>query len=219
MYEFSLTQVSELAVRRFTIYRLPFTDLSQNGSNLQMNALLVLVILIVVILVAFAVMYNKLISLRNLAKNAWADVDVYLKRRAQLIPNLVAAVKGYSAYEASTLEKVVAARTTAASAPSIPQRADAEGNLSQGITKIFALAEAYPDLKANQSFLDLQKQLAEAEKSIADARQYYNAVVRDFNTAREAFPSNIVAGMMALKPLDFFEVETAAERQAPSAAM
>lgn len=183
-----------------------------------MNALLVLAVLIVLILIAIGVMYNKLVSLRNLGKNAWADVDVYLKRRAQLIPNLVAAVKGYSAYEASTLEKVVAARTNAVSAP-IPQRADAEGNLSQGITKIFALAEAYPDLKANESFLDLQKQLAEAEKSIADARQYYNAVVRDFNTAREAFPSNIVAGMMALKPMDFFEVETAAERQAPTAAM
>jgi len=184
-----------------------------------MNALLVLAILIALILVAFGVMYNKLVGLRNLGKNAWADVDVYLKRRAELIPNLVAAVKGYSGYEASTLEKVVAARSSTVSASSIPQRANAEGTLSQGITQIFALAEAYPDLKANQSFLDLQRQLAESEQKIADARQYYNAVVRDFNTARETFPSNIVAGMMALKPMDFFEVETAGERQAPSAAM
>jgi LemA protein len=183
------------------------------------NALYVLAAIIVLFLIVFGAMYNKLISLRNLGKNAWADVDVYLKRRAELVPNLVAAVKGYSAYEASTLERVVAARSSATAATSLPQRADAEGNLSQGITKIFALAEAYPDLKANQSFLDLQRQLSDSEKSIADARQYYNAVVRDFNTAIQSFPSNMVAGMMALKPMDFFEVDTAAERNAPSAAM
>ena len=188
-------------------------------AQIEMNALLILAVIIAVVLIAFGVMYNKLISLKNLGKNAWADVDVYLKRRAELIPNLVATVKGYSGYEASTLERVVAARSNASAAKTLPARADAEGNLSQGITKIFALAEAYPDLKANQSYLDLQRQLSEAEKSIADARQYYNAVVRDFNTATQSFPSNIIANMMALKPMEFFEVDTAAERQAPSAAM
>lgn len=184
-----------------------------------MNAILVFTIIIVVVLVGFGAMYNKLVSLRNLGKNAWADVDVYLKRRSELVPNLVATVKGYAGYEASTLERVVAARSSAAAAPSLPQRANAEGDLTSGITRIFALAEAYPDLKANQSYLDLQRQLAETEKSIADARQYYNAVVRDYNTAIEAFPSNIAAGMMALKPMEFFEVETSAEREAPKASL
>ena len=181
-----------------------------------MNGLIILAIIVGILLLAFAVMFNKLIGLRNLGKNAWADVDVYLKRRAELVPNLVATVKGYAGYEASTLERVVAARSAATT---LPQKASAEGDLTQGITKIFALAEAYPDLKANQSFLDLQRQLAEAEKSIADARQYYNAVVRDYNTAIESFPTNILAGMAGFKPMEFFEVDTAAEREAPSAAM
>ena len=181
-----------------------------------MNAILILASVVGLFAIVFLIMYNKLIGLRNLGKNAWADVDVYLKKRAELVPNLVATVKGYAGYEASTLEKVVAARTAAST---LPEKASAEGNLSQGITRVFALAEAYPNLKANQSFLDLQRQLADAEKNIADARQYYNAVVRDYNTALESFPSSIVANMMGLKHMDFFEVDTAAERQAPSAAM
>jgi LemA protein len=180
------------------------------------NALTILLIVLVLILIGIGVMYNKLVSLRNLARNAWSDVDVYLKKRAELIPNLVATVKGYSGYEASTLERVVAARSGAAS---LPEKAAVEGTLSQGITRIFALAEAYPDLKANQSYLDLQHQLAEAEKGIADARQYYNAVVRDYNTATESFPSNIAASVLGFKPMEFFEVDSQSEREAPKAAM
>jgi len=185
-----------------------------------MTAVYVLIALIVLVLLVFGLTYNKLVSLRNLGKNAWSDVDVYLKRRAELVPNLVATVKGYSGYEAATLEKVVAARSSATAASNnIPLRAAAEGSLAMGIGKIFGLAEAYPDLKANQSFLDLQRQLAESEKSIADARQYYNAVVRDFNTAIQSFPSIIAANAMGFKPMEFFEVDSDAERQAPSAAM
>src|SRR5678815_1605925 len=130
----------------FTIYDLPFTDLNpriRSESTKEVNAILVLVILIVIVAIAFGVMYNKLVSLKNLGKNAWSDVDVFLKRRAELIPNLVAAVKGYSSYEASTLEKVVAARSGQTISAPVPQRALAEGNLTQGITRVFALAEAY----------------------------------------------------------------------------
>ena len=164
-----------------------------------------------------AVQYNRLVGIRQLGKNAWSDVDVYLKRRADLIPNLVASVKGYSAYEQSTLERIVQARNTAASAPTVSGRASVEGELSLGIAKIFALAEAYPDLKASNSFLQLQRDLGDCEKSIADARQYYNAVVRDNNTMIESFPSGVFAGLFGFRAMEFFEVETPAERVAPRA--
>ncbi|MEA2552285.1 MAG: LemA protein, partial [Fimbriimonadaceae bacterium] len=173
-----------------------------------MNGLYIFAAVLVALLVVLIWQYNGLVKMRQLGKNAWADVDVYLKRRAELIPNLVAAVKGYTGYEQSTLERVVQARSNAMSAPSLPQRAAAEGDLTRGITQVYALAEAYPDLKANQSFLDLQQQLSGSEKSIADARQYYNAVVRDYNTMLEAFPSGVFASMFGFKPMEFFEVDT-----------
>ncbi len=184
-----------------------------------MSPITIIAIILVLLLVFIAWQYNKLVGMRQLGNNAWSDVDVYLKRRSDLIPNLVATVKGYSGYEQSTLERVVQARNTAATAPSLPQRAAAEGTLSDGITDIFALAEAYPDLKANQSFLQLQGDLSTTEQKIADVRQYYNAVVRDYNTMIEQFPSGIFATMFGFKPLEFFEVDTAAEREAPSAAI
>ena len=184
-----------------------------------MSPILIIAIIVILLLMFIAWQYNKLVGMRQLGKNAWSDVDVYLKRRSDLIPNLVAAVKGYAGYEQSTLEKVVQARNTAATAPSVPQRAAAEDTLSAGITNIFALAEAYPDLKANQSFLQLQGDLSTTEQKIADARQYYNAVVRDYNTMIEQFPSGIFATMFGFKPMEFFEVDTAAEREAPSAAI
>lgn len=184
-----------------------------------MSPFLLLAIVLGAVLILVVWQYNKLVGLRQLGKNAWADVDVYLKRRAELIPNLVASVKGYAGYEQSTLEKVVEARSNAMSAPSLPQRAAAEGDLSRGILNVFSLAEAYPDLKANQSFLGLQHELGESERKIADARQYYNAVVRDFNTMLETFPSGIFASMFGFKPMEFFEVDSLAERQAPKAAL
>jgi LemA protein len=178
-----------------------------------------LAILLVVLLVVVIAQYNKLVGLRQLGKNAWSDVDVYLKRRADLIPNLLAAVKGYAGYEQSTLERVVQARSHAQSAPTLSQRAVAESSLALGIGHVFAIAEAYPDLKANQSFLDLQRQLSESEKGIADARQYYNAVVRDYNTMLQAFPSGVFASIFGFKPMEFFEVESVSEREAPRAAL
>lgn len=176
-------------------------------------------IVLVVLLVLVVSQYNKLVGLRQLAKNAWSDVDVYLKRRADLIPNLIAAVKGYAGYEQSTLERVVQARSNAQTAPSLPQRAAAESSLALGIGQVFAIAEAYPDLKANQSFLDLQKQLSDSEKGIADARQYYNAVVRDYNTMLQTFPSGVFASLFGFKPMEFFEVESLGEREVPKAAL
>jgi LemA protein len=177
----------------------------------------ILVVVAALILLILVVQFNGLIALRQLVRNAWADVDVYLKRRAELIPNLVKAVKAYASHERSVLEAVTEARTTvsALKGPSA-DRAAAEGVLGTGMVRVLAIAEAYPELKASENFIDLQKQLSEAERHIASARQYYNAVVRDYNTKIEAFPSNIVATMGGFKPAEFFEVETPLERGAPS---
>ena len=177
----------------------------------------VLWVLVALVLLALFVagQYNKLVRMRQLGRNAWSDVDVYLKRRADLIPNLVATVKGYAAHEKTTLEEVVAARNNAVSAPSVAERAKAEGILAQGISKLFALAEAYPDLKANANFMQLQADLGDCEKSVQDARLYYNAVARDNNTLVESFPSGMFASMFDFGPLEFFEVATAEERAVP----
>lgn len=172
-------------------------------------------IILVGLVVAFFLAYNKLVGLRQLTRNAWSDVDVYLKRRAELIPNLVESVKGYAQHEQSTLQKAIEARNQAVAAPSIPARADAEREVGSGVQKMMILAEAYPDLKANQTFLELQRSLSETEKLIASARQYYNACVRDYNTAIEAFPSSIPAGMFRFKAADFFQVDAVSERGAP----
>ncbi len=174
-----------------------------------------LAFLIALVLVAFALSYNKLVSLRQLTRNAWSDVDVYLKRRAELIPNLVASVKGYATHEQKTLEDTIAARNQALSAKSVAGRADAEQQVSSGVSRVIAVAESYPDLKASSNFLNLQQGLTETEKLIASARQYYNACVRDYNTATEAFPSSIAASLFAFKPAEFFQLETAAEREVP----
>lgn len=162
--------------------------------------------------------YNSLVRMRQLTRNAWSDVDVYLKRRADLIPNLVAAVKGYAGHEQNTLEGVIDARNQAAAlhSPTTDKQA-AEGQLSTGIVRVFALAESYPDLKASDTFLSLQKELTETERLVASARQYYNACVRDYNTMLETFPSAIFATAGGFKAANFFEVETPLERDAPSA--
>ncbi len=174
--------------------------------------------ILLLLVVVFFWSYNKLVGLRNLTRNAWSDVDVYLKRRAELIPNLVASVKGYAAHEQSTLENTIQARNQALSANSITGRAEAEQQVSSGVGKVLMLAEAYPDLKASSNFLELQRSLSETEKLIASARQYYNACVRDYNTLIEAFPTSIAAGSFGFKPADFFEVDSATDRSVPSVA-
>ena len=150
--------------------------------------------------------YNQLIRLRNMVDEAWSSVDVQLKRRYNLIPNLVATVKGYMKHERETLEKVVQARMKAIEADSPDKKAEAEGVLTSMLGRIFALAEAYPELKANVNFLKLQDELSKVEEAIQNARRYYNAVVRDYNNAVEMFPGNIIARMFGFEKRPYFEI-------------
>lgn len=160
-------------------------------------------------------MYNSLITLKNRVEEAWSDMDVQLKRRYDLIPNLIETVKGYAAHESATLEKVTAARTAAMSAQSSGDskaQLEAENALSSTLKSIFALSENYPDLKANTNFLELQKELADTENKIQASRRFYNGNVRDFNTKLQVFPTNMIANMLGFTAREFFEVENEAER-------
>jgi len=178
---------------------------------------LIILGIVVVLVVYFVVMYNGLVRLRNLAENAWAQIDVQLKRRHDLIPNLVETAKGYMTHERETLEAVTQARNTAvdASGKGVGQQAKAEGALSGFLTRFFAVAENYPDLKANQNFLALQEELTSTENKISFARQFYNDSVMMLNNKVQMFPSNIVAGMTGFKTGEFFEIEVASEREVP----
>src|SRR5271169_2848285 len=171
---------------------------------------------IFVLLVVFVIgMYNGLVRLKVQCDNAWSDIDVQLKRRYDLIPNIVETVKGYAAHEKDTLEGVVAARNQAMSAQGPAAKGEAEGLLTGALRQVFALAEAYPQLRAVESFTQLQGTLNQIEDTIQNARRYYNAVVRDLNTKIVVFPSNIIAGMFGFKPREFFEISAPAEREAP----
>ena len=162
--------------------------------------------LVVLLAVVGVVMYNGLIGLRNKVEEGWRQIDVELKRRHDLIPNLVETVKGYAAHERGTLEEVMAARSAAMSGASTPAAAaQAEGQLSQALGRLMAVAEAYPDLKANQNFLALQQELTSTEDRIASSRRYYNALVRDLNTKVESVPSNVVANIAGVKRAEYFE--------------
>ncbi len=171
----------------------------------------------VVILILFFVIgiYNSLVQLRVQAENAWADIDVQLKRRYDLIPNLVETVKGYAGHEKGTLEAVVKARNAAIAATGPAAKAEAEGMLSGALRQLFALSESYPQLRAVESFTSLQGSLNEIEDHVQNARRYYNAVVRDFNTKIAQFPSNIIAGMFGFGVREFFELKDTAQREAP----
>ena len=170
-------------------------------------ALIVVLIVVVVIVLALVGLYNKLVSLRVRSQNAWSDIDVQLKRRADLVSNLVNTVKGYAAHERETLDAVTQARTRAIAAQgaSPAQRAEAEAQLTNALRGLTVAVEAYPQLQASGGFRDLQAQLATIEDAIQNARRYYNAVVRDFNTAVSTFPSNIFANSMGYKELEFFQ--------------
>ena len=177
--------------------------------------LVVLIVIAVVLIGIVIALYNKLVRLRNRAENAWAQVDVQLRRRYDLIPNLVETVKGYAAHERETFEEVTKARTAAQQAQTVPQQAQAENLLTQAIGKLFAVAEAYPQLRATENFQQLQAQLAETEQKIAIARQVYNDAVLTYDNALETIPTNIVAGIFNFKPREYFEVEEPAAREAP----
>jgi LemA protein len=161
------------------------------------------------------VLYNRLVRLRNRTENAWAQVDVQLKRRYDLIPNLVETVKGYASHERATFEEVTKARTAAQQAQGIAAQAGAENMLTQAIGKLFAVAEQYPALRATENFQQLQAQLEETESKIAVSRQIYNDAVLTYDNAIETIPTNIVAGVFGFKPREYFEVEDAAAREAP----
>ncbi|MHC4520701.1 MAG: LemA family protein [Planctomycetota bacterium] len=160
-------------------------------------------------------MYNSLIRLRNQVDNAWSQIDVQLKRRHDLIPNLVETAKGYMKHERETFEAITEARSKAMGAGNVADAAKAEGHLADALSKFMLVVENYPDLKANTNFLALQEELSSTENKIAFARQSYNDQVLFFNNKTQMFPSNIIAGMFGFTKRDFFEVETAAEREAP----
>lgn len=159
--------------------------------------------------------YNLMIKYRNLVGEAWSGIDVQLKRRTDLIPNLVEAVKGYKQFEQKTLQDVTALRARSLSAGGIDEKAASENAISQALKSIFAVVEAYPDLKANKSFMDLHKNLVEVEDQLQMSRRYYNGTVRDYNTLVQSFPSNILADFCHFEKNDFFEIEYATERKAP----
>mgnify|MGYP005843213311 CR=1 FL=1 len=153
--------------------------------------------------------YNRLIKMRNRVDEAWSDIDVQLKRRYDLIPNLVNTVKGYAQHERELFERVTEARSKAMGAQSMEEQSQAENQLSETLKSLFAVAENYPDLKANQNFLELQRELTDTENKIQAARRFYNGNVRDFNTKTQVFPNNLIAGMLGFKDRDFFEMEEA----------
>ena len=164
-------------------------------------------------------MYNGLVRKRNTVRESWADIETELKRRHDLIPNLVETVKGYAKHESETFENVIKARNAAASPHSSPEAAAHDENVLTGaLRQLFALAENYPDLKANTNFLELQTELANTEDRIQRSRRFYNSNVRDFNNQVETFPSNIVAGMFGFEKSEFFEIEDEAEREVPKVA-
>ncbi len=175
--------------------------------------MIIALIVIAVIVIAVIVMYNGFIKLKNNCEEAFATMDVYLKKRYDLIPNLVETVKGYAAHEKETLTKVIEARNMAQGAATVEEKIAGENQLQGTLKSLFAIAENYPDLKANQNFLDLQNQLKKVEEDIANSRKYYNAVVKQFNVKCEAFPSNIIAGIFKFEKKAMFEVDSAEERQ------
>ncbi len=172
-----------------------------------MGALVVFLIIIAAVALIAVGMYNSLITLRNRCDNAWSQVDVQLRRRYDLIPNLVETVKGYAKHESGVFERVTQARAAAVGAQTVKDQGQAENVLTGALKSLFAVAENYPDLKANQNFLMLQEELAGTEGKVAFARQFYNDNVMKFNMRQQVFPSNILANMFGFKPRDYFQIE------------
>jgi LemA protein len=181
-----------------------------------MTWLWIVIALLVLLGIAIVVLYNRLVRLRNRAENSWAQVDVQLRKRYDLIPNLVETVKGYASHERDTFEEVTRARTAAQQASSVEQQAEAENVLTAAIGRLFAVAEDYPDLRASENFQQLQAELSDVESKIAVSRQVYNDTVLSYDTALETVPTNVVAGMFNFEPRPYFEVDETAVREAPS---
>ncbi len=168
---------------------------------------IILLGIVVVVVIAIIAMYNGLITLKNRVDEAWSDISVQLKRRYDLIPNLISTVKGYAAHEKEVFEKVTQARTQAMNAGTTQEKAEAENMLSGTLKSLFAVSENYPDLKANQNFLELQRELTDTEDKIMASRRFYNGNVRDFNTKLQVFPTNMIAGMLNFTAREFFEMD------------
>ena len=181
-----------------------------------MTWVIVLVGLAIVVVLVLVLLYNRLVRLRNRAENSWAQVDVQLRKRYDLIPNLVETVKGYASHERETFEEVTRARTAAQQAPTVQEQAEAENVLTAAIGRLFAVAEAYPELRASENFQQLQAELSDVEGKIAVSRQVYNDAVLSYDNALETVPTNVVAGMFNFEPRPYFETEDAAVREAPS---
>lgn len=180
-----------------------------------MFGLLILGILLVLVFWLISI-YNMMVQLKVRSENAWSDIDVQLKRRYDVIPNLVATVEGYAKHERTTLQAVIEARSKAMGATGVAEKSQNENLLTNSLKSLFAVAEQYPDLKANESFLHLQTSLIEIEETIQSARRYFNAVIRDFNTAIQVFPSSIIAGVFHFQNKEFFQLDTPeTERKAP----
>ncbi len=171
-------------------------------------AIWIILIIIAILIIGVITIYNKLIRLRNTVRSSWSDIDVQCKKRFDLVPNLVETVKGYASHEKTVFEKVTEARTLALKAATPAEMAKAENMIRDTLKSLFAVAEAYPELKANQNFIQLQTQLQELENNIEYARRYYNAVVRDFNILIESFPSNLVASIFNFKQAELFQLES-----------
>ena len=180
-----------------------------------MIAIYVIIAIVIILIIMMVAMYNGLVRLRNQVKNAWSQIDVQLKRRHDLIPNLVETAKGYMKHERETLESITQARSHAVEASGVANQAKAEGELSNALSRFMLVVENYPDLKASQNFLALQEELSSTENKVGFSRQFYNDQVQSFNTRIESFPTNIMAGMFNFKQAEFFEIETPAERDVP----
>lgn len=178
--------------------------------------LLIIVGVLVLVLLYGVSIYNRLVKLKNLVQEAWSSIDVMLKKRHDLIPNLVETVKGYATHERATLENVTRARNLAVGADSVEGKEIAEKNLNQAMVNLFAVAEQYPDLKANANFQQLQAELTSIENDIEKSRRYYNGTARDNNTMVESFPSNLIANMFTFEKAKFFELDNIADREVPS---
>lgn len=180
-----------------------------------MTALWIVIGIIVVLALFLWITYNGLVKLKIRVDEAWSDITIQLKRRLDLIPNLVNSVKGYAAHESGVFEKVTEARANALNAKGVKETAEAENQFEGALKSLFAVAEAYPDLKANQNFLQLQQELVDTEDKIQAARRFYNGGVRDLNTKIQVFPNNVFAGMLGFKQREFFEVEDMASVEKP----
>ena len=174
------------------------------------------IILVIVLMLWVVMQYNKLVTLRNQVENGWKQIDVQLKRRHDLIPNLVNTVKGYMEFEQETLQKVIAARNAAVSASGVADAAAKEGALTGALSRLFALAENYPNLKANENVRQLQEELSSTENKISFARQFYNDIATRFNISQQVFPGNIIANIFGFKRSELFEVKDAGERDVPT---